>query len=226
MKGGTKMKRIKKAVAVMITGLLLASNVLPVFAAERVYNTATPDQWMPQKYTGFTYSHDPMSDSRAAKDIIADDNAIYGYSPNPDSTRLGEFASYDWSDPSVVWKARQERIEYLEQDTVLYDLLASCIAEGKSTEETAREVSRMRNELRLKSYENDPAGLERVKESNLKTYGNEEGPTPEFLFKKYGAWETVLQKAFSSNHGMDACLGLYDDNYPKYSVLGEISDDN
>ena len=79
----------------------------------------------------------------------------------------------------------------------------------------------MRNVLRLQSYENDPVGLEKVKKSNLKTYGNEEGPTADSLYKKYGSWEMVLQKAFSTNHGMDACLGLYDDNYFKYQVLGE-----
>lgn len=110
----------------------------------------------------------------------------------------------------------------MEQDSALYNTLAVCIAEGKSTEETAREVSRLRNELRLQAYEKDPVGLVKVKASNLKTYGNEEEPMADSLFKKYGSWEMVLQKAFSTNHGMDACLGLYDDNYPKYAALGEI----
>lgn len=36
---------------------------------------------------------------------------------------------------------------------------------------------------------------EKLKKSNLKTYGNEEGPTAESLYKK--------------------------DNYPKYVILGE-----
>ena len=80
-------------------------------------------------------------------------------------------------------------------------------------EEIAREVSRMRNVIRLQSYENDPVGLAKVKASNLKTYGNEEGPTADSLYRKYGSWELVLKKAFSTNHGMDASLGLYDDNY-------------
>ncbi len=216
------MKTLKRILAAIITGALLITGTVPAFAASEVYSTATPDQWMPQKYTGFSYSHDPMLDQRAAKDIIVDENAIYGYSPDPDSARLGEYASYDWGDPSVVWKARQDRIKYLKQDSELYALLASCIAQGNSTEETARKASRRRNELRLASYENDPEGLAKVRLSNLKTYGNEEGPTPEFLFKKYGSWDTVLQKAFSTNHGMDACLGLYDDNYLKYGLLGEV----
>ena len=206
----------------MLTAILILAVSVPVFAADKIYSSATPDQWMPQKYTGFRYNHDPMQDPRAAKDIIVDENAIYGYSPNPDSERLGEYASYDWSNPSVVWKARQNRMKYLEQDAVLYQTLAVCNAQGKSIEETARQVSRMRNVIRLQSYENDPVGLSKVRASNLKTYGNEEGPTADSLYKKYGSWEKVLQKAFSTNHGMDACLGLYDDNYLRYAVLGEM----
>ena len=220
------MKTVKKFVAAFVAAVLLITGTVPVFAAAGVYSSATPDQWMSQKYTGFSYAHDPMMDERASRDIIVNENAIYGYSPNPESERLGEFASYDWSDPSVVWKARQDRLEYFERDSVLYNKLAECMAAGKSKEETAREVSRLRNEVRLQSYENDPVGLEKIKASNLKTYGNEEGPSPDYLYKKYGSWETVLLKAFSTNHGMDACLGLYDDKYPKYAALGEMPADN
>ncbi|MBQ6968315.1 MAG: hypothetical protein IJP84_10495 [Lachnospiraceae bacterium] len=43
--------------------------------------------------------------------------------------------------------------------------------------------------LRLQAYDNDPVGLAKVKASNLKTYGNEEGPTADSLYKKYGSWE-------------------------------------
>ncbi len=216
-------KEIKKFTACLLLGVLMLTGTMPVFAAPKVYSTATPDQWMPQKYTGFAYSHNPMADPKAAKDIIVDENAIYGYSPDPGSDRLGEYASYDWSDPLVVWKGRQDRLKYLSQDTGLYFYLMQLKAEGRSIEETAREISRMRNVLRLQSYENDPVGLSKVKASNLKTYGHEEGPTADSLYKKYGSWETVLQKAFSTNHGMDACLGLYDDQYSKYVTLGEIA---
>ncbi len=218
------MKKLKKIIAGILTGTLLIMTAIPVAAADTYYTTATPDQWMPQHYTGFAYQHDPMLIEKAAKDIVVDPNAIYGFSPDPGSDRLGEFASYDWSDPLVVWKARQDRIEYLQQDKILLDLYAEMKLQGKSMEETAREISRMRNVLRLQSYDNDPVGLQKVKASNLKTYGNEEGPTADSLYKKYGSWERVLQKAFSTNMGMDACLGLFDDNYPRYILLGEVPD--
>ena len=213
---------MKKIAALLLSGIIMLTMSLPVMAADQIYTTATPDQWMPECYTGFSYQHDPMQIEKARKDIVRDPGAIYGYSPNPDSDRLGEFASYDWSDPSVVWKARQDRIKYLKQDAALVNAYAVMMSQGKSIEETAREVSRLRNEIRLKSYENDPVGLEKLKRSNLKTYGNEEGPTADSLYKKYGSWERVLEKAFSTNMGMDACLGLFDDNYPRYVLLGEV----
>ena len=84
----------------------------------------------------------------------------------------------------------------------------------------AKAVSKERNRLRLESYKDDPESLKKVIESNLETYGYEDGPTPESLFEKYGSWVAVLQKAFSPNMGMDACCGLYDEYYELYIELG------
>ena len=58
--------------------------------------------------------------------------------------------------------------------------------------------------------------------SNLDTYGNENGPTAESLFEKYGSWDKVLVKSFSSNSGMDACLGLYDVQYEHNKMADTI----
>ena len=52
----------------------------------------------------------------------------------------------------------------------------------------------------------------------METYGNENGPTPEWLYEKYGSWDVVLVKALGSNPGMDACLGFYDDYYYLYDI--------
>ena len=102
------------------------------------------------------------------------------------------------------------------------DILYRMRAEGATLEEMARAVSAERNRLRLASYQDDPEGLARVKQSNLETYGHEDGPTPDELYEKYGSWESVLQKAFSANMGMDACCGLYDEYYPLYIELGYV----
>ena len=74
-----------------------------------------------------------------------------------------------------------------------------------------------RNEIRLESYK-DEEKLELVKKSNLETYGNEFGPTADSLYEKYGSWQTVIEKACSTNAGMDACLGLYDEYYYTYGI--------
>lgn len=170
------------------------------------------------------YAHDPRINAKAMEDIVVNPDAIYGFSPDPDSKRLGEYASYDWSDPVVVEKARQDRIKYHESFNEQYEIWEKMSAEGKSTEEIARAVSAKRNESRLASYKDNPEGLEKVKKSNLETYGNENGPTPESLYEKYGSWETVILKSFSSNSGMDACLGLYDAQYEHNKLTNAIAE--
>ena len=126
------------------------------------------------------------------------------------------------TDPEVVAEAQKERREYHESMDTMTDILYRMRDEGASMEEMARAVSEERNRLRLESYKDDPKGLAEVKESNLKTYGHEEGPTPDQLYEKYGSWTVVLQKAFSPNMGMDACCGLYDEYYWLYIELGYV----
>ena len=168
----------------------------------------------------FTYTHDPRENPEAMKDIIENPDAVYGFSPDPESQRLGSFADYDWTDPEFVAQAQEERRVYHESMDSMTDILYEMRAEGASIEEMARAVSEERNRLRLEAYKDDPEGLAAAKESNLKTYGQEEGPLPDQLFEKYGSWEIVLQKAFSTNMGMDACCGLYDEYYWLYIELG------
>lgn len=169
------------------------------------------------------YVHDPMENPKAAQDIIVNRAAVYGYSPSSLSTRLKEFVDIiDWTSEKEVAEARDKRIQYYETEEILYQTIETMLDENKSIEEIAREVSKKRNELRLAAYIGDPDGLERVKKSNLDTYGNEEGPTIDYLFEKYGSWEAVLQKALSSNPGMDACLGLYDDYYEFYGIEEKV----
>lgn len=172
----------------------------------------------------FRYQHDPMENPNAAKDIVVNPEAVYGYSPSPDSVRLKQYVDYlDWSDPDAVAVGRREREEYHESFSVLYRMIEDMLGQGKNVEEIARAVSKTRNEIRLASYDGDPEGLKAVKESNLQTYGQEEGPTPDQLYEKYGSWQTVIEKALSSNPGMDACLGLYDEYYDTYDIPDRLS---
>ncbi len=113
---------------------------------------------------------------------------------------------------------KQQREEYHESIKELYQMKASMEAAGDSTEEIARAISTRRNEIRLESYKDDPEGLEKVKKSNLDTFGNENGGTPDYFYEKYGSWDTVIEKALSSNPGADAILGLYDEYYDTYII--------
>ena len=182
--------------------------------------SAAPSETPAAQESGFAYEHDPRDNPEAMKDIIVNPEAVYGFSPDPDSTRLGTYAQYDWTDPDLVAKAKEDRIAYHESLDTMTDILYKMRDEGATTEEMARAVSAERNRLRLAAYDNDPEGLAEVKKSNLETYGHEDGPTADEMYEKYGSWETVIQKSFSPNLGMDACCGLYDEYYPLYIELG------
>ena len=127
-----------------------------------------------------------------------------------------------WTNPEVVALAHDNREAYHESMESMLDILYEMREKGASIEEMARAVSRERNRIRMESYQDDPEGLASVKESNLKTCGHEDGPAPEDLFEKYGSWTLVMQNAFGTNMGMDACCGLYDEYYWLYIELGYI----
>ena len=167
------------------------------------------------------YVHDPMENPKAAADIIVDPDAVYGYAPNPDSVRLGAFAKYDWSDAAFVAQMKQEREAYHESIHELYQMKVDMEAQGESVEEIARAISNRRNEMRIEAYKDDPDGLATLKESNLEKYGNENGGTPEYYYEKTGSWEAVIEKAFSTNAGADAILGLYDTYYDTYYIADD-----
>lgn len=211
------MKKIRRIAKVAVLALLVTALFVPV-------QFAYADETVSVEKTPFSYEHDPRLNAKTMEDVVVNPDAIYGYSPDPNSVRLGEYASYDWTDPKVVAKATKDRIEYLEQFNEMYILWKDLEAKGKGIEEIARAVSKRRNEIRLESYKDDPVGLAKVKKSNFDKYGNEEGPTAISLFEKYGSWEKVLEKSFASNSGMDACLGLYDIEYELNVATGEIKE--
>ena len=174
---------------------------------------------------GFAYVHDPRENPEAMKDIVENPDAVFGFSPDPDSTRLGNYAAFDWTDPEFAAKAQADRRAYHESLESMVEILYRMREEGASIEEMARAVSAERNRLRLAVYRDDPEGLAATKESNLKTYGHEDGPTPDELYEKYGSWTGVIQKAFSANMGMDACCGLYDEYFELYIELGYMKNE-
>ncbi|WP_019359741.1 hypothetical protein [Streptomyces sp. AA1529] len=82
-------------------------------------------------------------------------------------------------------------------------------ARGRSEEEIARELVRMRNEAK----EITRAGMSaeevrRLEERNQEKYGNPLGPTADQLHAKYGSWRAVSDAATRSSRAVDGELGL------------------
>ena len=204
-------KSARNSLLVLLVLAILFSLSIPAIAAE---GETAP----------FHYQHDPRLNPAAMADIVADPTAVYGFAPSPNGS-LAVYADMDWSDPAFVngENARQARIAYHESIREMYKILDELAAEGKSAEEIAKVVSPMRNEIRLAAYDNDPEGLAIARARNLEKYGHEDGPLPDELYAQYGSWETVIEKAFSVNSGMDACLGLYDEYYEVYLASGQIA---
>lgn len=169
--------------------------------------------------TGFAYEHDPRENPNAMKDIVVNPDAVYGFSPSPDSPRLRDYAdAIDWTDPAQVAGARALRQAYHDSMSELYRMIEAMLHQGKDVETIARAVSRRRNELRLEVEADNPTAQALTKKSNLETYGDELGPTADFLYEKYGSWQAVLERALDTNAGMDACLGFYDEYYDLYDI--------
>ena len=201
----SKPAKVRRLTALCLSMLLCAATAVSVYAGT------------------FKYEHDPRLNSKAMTDARYDPDAVYGFVPREDSTRLAKFASVDFTDETVVAESKKKREAYHETFTDMYNTLVSMEQEGKSYEEIARTISPMRNQIRLASY-TDEEGLKKVKASNLQTYGQEDGPSADQLFEKYGSWETVIYKCFGSNSGMDACLGLYDDDYEFNLLTGAVTE--
>ena len=172
----------------------------------------------------FAYEHDPRDNPSAMRDVVYNPDAVYCFSPSKaEESTLKDYAdAIDWTDEKQVANARGQRLTYHDSMQELYDIILDMVKADEEIETIARAVSRRRNELRLEASKDDPEGLALTKKRNLETYGNELGPTPEWLYEKYGSWEEVLLKALGTNAGMDACLGLYDEYYYLYNLENGI----
>lgn len=167
----------------------------------------------------FIYVHNPALNPKVLEDAEVDSNAVFGFKPNTTGS-LSTYTSYDWTIESDVLIYKQNRIDYIEEnDGRLKALENELKAQGKSIEEIARACSLLRNQIRLDQYKDDPEGLEQLKQRNMTKYGHEDGPTPDESYTKYGSWEMVLEKAYTTNRGMDACCGVYDLYFYLYNEL-------
>ena len=170
---------------------------------------------VPEASSPFKYKNNPSENPKVLKDAVEDPNAVYGYRPRKDGS-LSRFADASWDDPVKVEGYRQDRVAYhARNEGAAQKMVADMTAEGKSTEEIAREVNKFRNQSRIDAYidadgniknmEGYKAALERTE---LRSYDNliKAGKTP----------EQIIRSATKGNPGMDACVGLYDEFYSTY----------
>lgn len=220
---------LKSVLSALLAFLISSAGLSPVTASDKTPSGtfSDPDAYLSYRMNlapdavpvPFAYRNDPAENALTLVDAIVNPDAIFGFSPNPESVRLKDYVdAMDWGDPAQVAYARELRAEYHQSMTELYRIIEQMLSEAKSLEEIARAVSQRRNEIRLESYQDNPEGLALIIKSNLETYGNEFGPSPDSLYEKYGSWQTVLDKALGSNPGMDACLGFYDDYFELYEI--------
>lgn len=93
------------------------STTVTVFAG----NTELQDYYLSAKDTGFSYEHSPLDNPGISKDIIADQDAVYGYSPAPSSERFAAYSGIDWSDAAQVNIAKSERMAAYKAGSVDID---------------------------------------------------------------------------------------------------------
>ena len=166
------------------------------------------------EYGNGHYNNNPSDNPKVLADAVEDPNAVYGYRPNEDGS-LKNFANEDWSNPEFVENAKQKRLQYIEDDKAIYDVIAEMKNNGCSTEEMARAACDYRNQTRLNSYLDSDghvidqngynAALERMQTRSYDALISS-GKTP----------EEIINSSMRTNPAMDACVGLYDQNFDTY----------
>ena len=169
------------------------------------------------KYTGFKYKHNPSDSPKVLQDAIEDANSVYGYKPN-DTGSLKKFVKYDWTDPEVVAKFRENRLQYHIENDAYGDLVKSMRVDGHTDVEIAKTLVEKRNINRLSSYIDENG---RIIDIELYNQAKEHCVSYEQLRQGYNGKPgktdlEIIESTMRGNEGMDACCGLYDDYYSTY----------
>ena len=100
------------------------------------------------------------------------------------------------------------RQEYMETVAAMSSQVAPMRAEGKTDEEIARALHQRRIDIGKQYKELTPQPLrEFIFEVNMGRYGNEYGPSVDYLLKKYnGDWTKIIEGACRPNGSIDKLL--------------------
>ncbi|MEU8706040.1 hypothetical protein [Streptomyces sp. NPDC048565] len=105
--------------------------------------------------------------------------------------------------------ARDQRMRYHDLLEDMERTECAMRAEGRSEEDIARTLVRMRNDAKdVVRAGMTPEQVAELETRNEKKYGNPLGPTADQLYLKYGSWEKVAEAATRSSTAVDQELGL------------------
>ena len=107
---------------------------------------------------------------------------------------------------------------YLEQVAQIPELNEQWLAQGLSAKERAKKAWQIRHDARLTAREMmaDPEEIEDLKQRDIAEYGNEEGPTFEFLVNEWrdaglkgnAVYVAIIEGARRTNRGVNKKLAL------------------
>ena len=106
-------------------------------------------------------------------------------------------------------KSNPLRLEYESKVNGLADVAQDLRNQGKTSEEIARTMWQMRRDLGVQYKNASPPTLKQyIYEVNISRYGDELGPTFDFLLEKYsGDYEKIIEASCRPNSNVDALLG-------------------
>ncbi|MFN6944055.1 MAG: hypothetical protein ACK4ND_03840 [Cytophagaceae bacterium] len=137
--------------------------------------------------------------------IEVNPKGVYGYTSRNNS----RYAKSDFSNVEMVTRNRNIRLEYLKQTKELESAISLMRTQKKSPEQIAKHVVEQRNLQKISARKHMlPDEIKNLEAGNLKRYNNPVGPSPEDLFKKYGDWETVIQKSMQKDPEINLLLGI------------------
>jgi hypothetical protein len=112
-------------------------------------------------------------------------------------------------DAARIADLKAMRLRYLEGIQALETTENEMRRLGRTTEQIARQLVGDRNALKVETRAlMKPEEVAQLEARNLKKYGDPVGPTPEWLFDKYGSWDKVLEAVKRTDPVTNQLLGI------------------
>jgi uncharacterized Zn-binding protein involved in type VI secretion len=139
-------------------------------------------------------------------ELDANAAGVYGYMPKEGTEFHQSKWGVDWTNREATAAARSTRLEYHQGLEEKRAWIEEQRASGISDEEIARQIVVDRNKSRLSFYSEEE--LPTVYARNFAKYGDETGPTYEYLIEQDKTPQDIIESATRSNPSMDILTGI------------------